>query len=1247
MVKLSQQQAIKDQGGDVRLSRSERVRERQTKQRFLLAQAREKTEFERKKSIAQGLQEKEFANIKDLKEYGEKYQTLKPEIKPFFSTPEQLGKARTERIGTTKTTVSERVVFANNKLVEAKQKYTLKIAKMRKYYDEHRDKKDIREWLNREDRDAEDDLEEEEAKWRGYKEGLRQGLGQLNSNKDIPFNEIDSYAWQIADYEENREEARNDKRDFDTSQRKKIAGLIDQGYKPFVIQKSYKGKVEATYLEFHKKETGDWQRIAAFKVPKQISTLKLQKSKLGRVEVQRSLFFAGKEFKFKSNLQLFVDPSGKLSTKFGSIGQNEKQIIKQAQDIAFQDWTKVQKGKPYAADFKILTKTDLPFGYGGQQTVSDQPITSLISKEQYFAQQDKPSLLKIPKTIVNLYGKIPSGRYYYTAAGLSLSKTKGKAIDITSQIEKGGEKLGEINKEIKKWAFGSKGRAKLKELDLELETKYQERYQTAFERKEMKGLIYQEKTFKEATKEFETSKEAKLLQREYQEEYRKKYKQISSDVPILRAGAGGLAMAGVSLGQMGLKAIRTPKSTVTSGVFVYTGLKALKTIPTAVSYAASGGLAIYGTYKFVSPTSTIEERGAGLLTAGVSIGFLGFGAYRSLRSPVVKTVKIKPKFSAKVQKVVAFEKRPIIKTDLLGKVTKIETAVVPKTLSRQIIAGRKTIVTTKGREIIRKSWLELGVKPKFAENYLYKGVPSQQLGKTYKFVSPLAIKSPQSTFIYKTSSGYQKALKKLTRYGYTTSQAKATLKYIAPKIIDTELKAINVLYSGSAIKTPFAKTKTEVITRQPTIEFDTGLKTRGAKTIKDIYRSEKVIVGSFKDKVIIKEASIRSRVFLTDQGAMFNKIRQAGKTTVQYERTILAKTGVIKKGQVIIGGSKDLKLLIAKEYKYQTLKEIFRQRQIIPKQLKVLYGGQKTKLIKTTQDPYFIDERELTGIRAREIFIPTKPPKIKLIKQMSGKELKEMIRDLQKIYGTGKPLPKLKFLKRIAKPSVIINQVDDIAIKSAGGQVSKYYGTGQYERTTGGISPQELKGLDFPQIKIPDVRLKSQIKGIVKLDNFLKLNVASLVGIKSLTDLKTRTDLKSDLKLKIGLKNILKTDLVLKTKQRAALKQAPALKTLLKTKLNIQQVSLSFLSPSIAIPKIPAITPPIFRPKPFFIPILKGKIKKKLKKKKKQIQEFAFLPDFTAKALGLKPEILTGKQAQARVRKILTGFEIRRPIKIK
>jgi len=1209
MVKLSQQLAKSDE--EIRQTRTQRVREKQAYQKYVLEQSKEKERFERKKEIAEELQETDFADIKDLKEYEEKYQQLDPEIKPFFSPPETVEQEQTGQISETKIQVQEKITFTEQEERAAREK---RDARYRKNQTEFNNSTSAnrQETKIKKDLSAEKEYELRAAYLRGYKEGLGRGLGELQAGKNISFSAIKGHASEVGSFEKSRERAALDEDEFNRNKEQEIRKLEAQGYKPFIIEKSFKGKTEEAYLEFVK--DGDWQRVATFQAPSQTDISKLQKSQLGRIEVERSLFFGDREFKFKSNLQLYKDPTGKLSTKYGSIGKNEDVIIKQAQDKAYKDWQQTQEGKSFNMVFKSLEKgKDIPYDFGGQQTISDKPTTQLITKEQYYAQKDKPSFLAtITKPIANLYGKIPSGRYYYNpklfgiGAGISPFKTSERSIDLTTKIEAGSEKLGEISGNLKDWAFGKEGKEKLSKLDLDLETKYQGKYQATFESKYMKSLIYEETTFEKASKSFEESKEAKLLQREYQEEYGEKYKKISSDVPILRAGAGGLGMAGLTLGQLGLKAIRTPKSTVLSAATIYGGVKVLKAIPTGVSYAATGGLGIYGTYKFVSPTSTIEQRGSGLLTAIISGSFLGYGAYRSLRSPVIKAVKIKPKLSSKVVKPVGIEKRPIIHKDVFGKVTRIEKTVYPKTLSRQVIEGRKTIVTTKGRVLLEK-YTKIKLDP------IYKGVP-------------------------KTPSGYQKALKKLTKYGYSPSQAKATLRYVAPKVIDTEIKSISVLYSGDAIKYPYAKSKTKVTIKQSKIDLGGGLKTRGAKTIQDVYRSEKMIIGTYKGKTVIKEAAIRMR-----------STAPLGKTTTQYERTILAKAGDVKKGQVIVGGSKDLKILLTKEYRYQNLKEVFRQQQTVPKKLRELYGGQKSKLIKTQKDPFTIDERELTGIKASKFEVPKPSAKIKPIEEMSSKELKNLIRDLQKVYGKGK-VPKVKIPTRADKPVVTFDYVDDAASKSAREQVSKYYGTGQYERTGGGISPQEMKGLDLTQtrsVQNIDLKLIKHIKDI-QGKNVLSLGVTTqLLNLKAAQGLTEKQIQKKDLKMAATLKNLIKEDYVLKQKQTPALKQAPSLKVQLKAKLEAKAPSPSLLTPTIIIPKIPTVTPTTFYPKTIFIPSLQKKIREKRAGKTKVSQEFAFLPDFTSRALGLDPDVITGKQAQAKIKKILTGLEIRRPVKIK
>ncbi|MHA2017483.1 MAG: hypothetical protein ACTSXY_04325, partial [Promethearchaeota archaeon] len=49
----------------------------------------------------------------------------------------------------------------------------------------------------------------------------------------------------------------------------------------------------------------------------------------------------------------------------------------------------------------------------------------------------------------------------------------------------------------------------------------------------------------------------------------------------------------------------------------------------------------------------------------------------------------------------------------------------------------------------------------------------------------------------------------------------------------------------------------------------------------------------------------------------------------------------------------------------------------------------------------------------------------------------------------------------------------------------------------------------------------------------------------------------------------------------------------------------------------------------------------------KAVQDLLFLPDFTARAIGLEAEMITEKQARAKLKKILTGLEIRRGLVLK
>ena len=236
----------------------------------------------------------------------------------------------------------------------------------------------------------------------------------------------------------------------------------------------------------------------------------------------------------------------------------------------------------------------------------------------------------------------------------------------------------------------------------------------------------------------------------------------------------------------------------------------------------------------------------------------------------------------------------------------------------------------------------------------------------------------------------------------------------------------------------------------------------------------------------------------------------------------------------------------------------------------------------------------------------------------------------------------------------IIDKLDDIGSTPSPRQ-SKYYGTGLYEKTDvyGGFTPSQMKEFGLQQ-SLKSVPSPTQIKSInikdlikVKIDTFSGLKIGQLSAIKTATGLKSDVALKSDLKVANQLKNLLKDDLQLKVKQQPALKTSTALKSQLKSLLDIGTVSPNLRSPTIQRPpRIPDIKPPM--PKPFVIPFLKAEISKRRGKgSKKRTDEYAYLPDFTTRALGLDAETVSEKQAKKKLKELLSGLEIRRGVKVK
>ena len=169
-----------------------------------------------------------------------------------------------------------------------------------------------------------------------------------------------------------------------------------------------------------------------------------------------------------------------------------------------------------------------------------------------------------------------------------------------------------------------------------------------------------------------------------------------------------------------------------------------------------------------------------------------------------------------------------------------------KIITRAVIV-QITIVSTKGRVLSNKFWRELGVPKKlttFEGNAMYRGVPTEQLGKVSK------ITGLRGSVIVKGQSGYQKAFKLLQKYGWSDAQAKATLRYVAPRITEQYLSKGVLTVKGSKAVGEF-----EYLTKRPVVDVDKslGIKTRGGKTVKDVYDVQRKLIKLEKLNVALEE----------------------------------------------------------------------------------------------------------------------------------------------------------------------------------------------------------------------------------------------------------------------------------------------------------------------------------------------------------------------------------------------------------
>lgn len=1173
MVKLSQQQIIED----VKPTRTQRVVQKQTQEREQRKTTREETAFRNLRKRAEEKQV-ELNKSETIEEYEQQYSLLDPELKQFFDPPSTLRGARTERIDTTKQTIQEKITKADNKLAQAKARFDQENQENDTFFRENRNRAGARDEHRKLKKDIQDDLEEKVAKWEGYKKGLNEGLGELNKNKDIDIGEIESHAQDVSNFEEEKEEARNENRRAEQDQVRQVTDLKKRGFEPIVVEKSFKGTPQSVQLTFFNPKTKEFVNVAEFEVKGRVKVEGLEKLGFSPPQ-ERTIAFGGKSFKFKSSVPIFKEKSGEIVTPFERTGITEQQIIAQHEKEAIAEF---RKNKTIDEDFIILKPKDLPIGFGGQQTTSSLPITSVISREDYLRDIKKFDfgIGKVGKA----FSFIDERVHFDFSVGGTPSSPKLKLIsfgkkDKPTIVEKSFAQADvDFGKAVDKLTTKAIGQEKQEASQKEFQERADKLFQASFERKFGEDIILGGITFEKAEKQFIESEEAKLIQKQLKKENIARVEKLERDVPFLKGAGLGAVVTTINLGRFGLKAISTPtRSALTVGA-VAGGGAVLRNLPTVASLGLTGGLATFGAIKFLDPASSFTERGGGLLTLTIAGTSLGFSAFRHFRTPVIKTVKIpKPKLTLKSKSVIADDIRIISNKGSINKIV-----FKSQKLSQTAQAGRRTIITTKGRVELESFWRALGVKPSLAKvSPIFRGVPTQQLGTKASFETLGGLIKVGKI------SGRQRAVNLLSKHGLSQSKINRILRFTAPRVTEQFLKEGQIVVKGGK-----AIGEITFLTKKPVISVDKtlGIKTRGGRVVQEVFNIQRKAV-SVNGKFLVAEQKTRLAFFL-------EKGKLADLKSFGFTRGFTAgKTSGTQKGFEFIRKEKGLDIF--REAKLKDAFSVSFEKNILPADNIIRGSKSQTKLIE-----------KIVDLTKGNIKIST------AVKKTTFTKTKDI--------------------------SKIINKLDDIKLdKIAGGKstiklLPKINQKQVQEVLKAGISPTPVKA--------------TALKNLINLKQFKNIassNIAQLTAVQTAVALKQTPKLKTSLKLKNQLKVLLREDVVLKTNQIPALKTTTTTVSRLKSVLNLKLTSPtipSLRTPTINIPKIPVvnIAPPTSPPPIFF---LKAKISKKNKKQlEKQINIKAFLPDFTARSLGLTPETLTQKQAQKRLKKLLTGLEIRRAV---
>lgn len=321
------------------------------------------------------------------------YAGLSPELQQFFSSPETLKTERTQRIQQTTTKSQERISMAKMRLVELEQKY-------------QKEKQDLQEWWqkkssqyrsdprNRENykerqRDIENDYDEDKQEQRGVIEGFSKGIGELSTGKEVDYGAIESYAVDLANFYEDKERSRNDRKE---AERKEVKALEERNKKAQEAGFNMTGVITQSYVDPKTKK----------------ETVQGVKYYIGGAQVSPQ--------DFSKKFDVYQKPTGK--TFFTEKGIGDVYINKSGQPVILAKGTDLSK----LSDAQV--KTLFPTEYAEAEA---QAKTQQLQKAQDFeknveglpvAEQPEPEVKK-PwyKKTLNVVGDALSGIFLKSTIG--------------------------------------------------------------------------------------------------------------------------------------------------------------------------------------------------------------------------------------------------------------------------------------------------------------------------------------------------------------------------------------------------------------------------------------------------------------------------------------------------------------------------------------------------------------------------------------------------------------------------------------------------------------------------------------------------------------------------------------------------------------------------------------------------------------------------------------------------------------